>query len=159
MAVYRREARIDADFERVWSFHSTVGGLQELTPGWMHLDVDRVVGPDGEPDPAVLEQGSQLRLSVRPFGVGPRQRWTSRIVERVRREGRAWFRDDMVDGPFDRWVHTHTFFGDRDGTLLVDTVEYELPIGGLNAVAWPFATVGFEGMFRRRHARTKELLE
>ncbi|MEF8779723.1 MAG: SRPBCC family protein [Haloferacaceae archaeon] len=159
MATYRRETRIAAPLEAVWEFHSRPDGLTAVTPDWMGARIEAVRGPDGEPDPEVLEQGAQLRLSMQPFGVGPRRSFTARIVERRRERGRAWFRDDMVGGPFRSWEHTHSFFGDGDETVMVDTVEYELPVGQLNDLATPFASIGFEGMFRYRHARTRELLE
>jgi ligand-binding SRPBCC domain-containing protein len=125
----------------------------------MGLSVEAVRGPDGEPDPEVLEVGSRIRMAMRPFGAGPPQRWTSRIVARDESAGSAVFRDDMVDGPFDEWVHTHRFFADGGETIVEDSVEYELPFGPLGRALGPFAVVGFEPMFRYRHRRTKELLE
>ena len=161
MPTYRRTIRVPAPIEDVWSFHSTVDGLRELTPGWMHLGIDGVEGPDGSPDPPVLVAGSEIQMSVRPFGVGPRQRWTSRIVERdpdgeATPERSARFVDEMQGGPFRRWEHTHAFYADGDETLLVDTVAYRLPFGPLGDLAGPPAKVGFEGMFRDRHRRTVE---
>ncbi|WP_418285383.1 SRPBCC family protein [Halorubrum sp. DTA46] len=159
MPTYRRTTRVPAPIDDVWTFHSTIDGLRALTPDWMHLRVDEVKGPDGTPDPEVLLEGSEIRMSMRPFGVGPRQRWTSRIVERdpddeSSAESSAHFVDDMVGGPFRKWEHTHAFYADGDETLLVDTVAYRLPFGALGDIAGPFAKVGFEGMFRDRHRRT-----
>ncbi|WP_293032747.1 SRPBCC family protein [Natronococcus sp.] len=159
MPTYERQTRIEAPLEDVWAFHSRVTGLEGVTPTWMGLTVESVVGPDGEPDPGVLEAGSRVTLSTRPFDVGPRQRWTSVITERERTDGTAYFRDEMTDGPFERWVHTHAFYGDGDETLLRDRVEYELPFGPLGRAATPFSRVGFEAMFRARHRLTKEKLE
>jgi ligand-binding SRPBCC domain-containing protein len=159
MAVYRRSTRVDAPLERVWAFHSRIEGLEALTPGWMGLSVESVRGPDGDPDPDVLQVGSEIRMAMRPLGVGPPQRWTARIVARERDDGSAWFRDEMVDGPFDRWVHTHRFFADGDSTIVDDRVEYRLPGGSLGQLADPLAWVGFEPMFRFRHRRTRNLLE
>lgn len=159
MATYERETRVDAPLEDVWQFYSRVSGLEAVTPGWMGLTVESVVGPDGEPEPGVLEAGSRVTLSTRPFGVGPRQQWTSVITERERADGTAYFRDEMVDGPFERWVHTHAFYGDGDETLLRDRVEYELPLGPLGRAATPFSRVGFETMFRARHRLTREKLD
>ncbi|PSP90216.1 cyclase [Halobacteriales archaeon QS_4_69_34] len=159
MPVYERETRVAAPFERVTEFHSTLDGLAALTPEWMGLRVESVRGPDGEPDPETLEAGSVAELSVRPFGIGPRQRWTTHIVAREEREGGATFRDEMHDGPFERWVHTHGFYADGDGTLVRDRVEYELPGGRVGRALGPFAVVGFEPMFRYRHRETKRRLE
>ncbi|OVE86099.1 SRPBCC family protein [Natronolimnobius baerhuensis] len=158
MPVYERETRVDAPLEDVWKFHSNVSGLEMLTPDWLGLDVESVVGPDGEADPNILEAGSEISLSLRPFGVGPRQHWTSVIQVRERTNGAAYFRDEMADGPFDTWRHTHTFFADGQETLLRDHVEYELfgPVGDLTS---PVSMIGFEAMFRERHRRTKAALE
>lgn len=158
MPSYRRETRIPAPLAEVWEFHSRADGLTALTPDWMRMHIETVRGPDGDRDPEILEQGSQLRLSIRPFGIGPRRQFTARIIERERKEGRAWFRDDMVSGPFSHWEHTHSFFGDDDETVMIDTVDYEFPIGPLNEFIGPFAAIGFEGMFRKRHAKTREIL-
>jgi len=159
MPTYRRTTRVPAPIEDVWAFHSTVDGLRELTPGWMRLQIDGVEGPDGSTDPEILVAGSEIRMSVRPFGAGPRQRWTSRIVERdpggeTSPERSARFVDEMEDGPFRRWEHAHAFYADGDETLLVDTVAYRLPLGPIGDVAGPAAKIGFEGMFRDRHRRT-----
>jgi len=164
MPVYRRRIRVAAPLSRVWEFHSTPDGLAALTPDWMDLRIESVRGPDGDPDPELLEAGSTLRLSVRPFGIGPRRRWTSRITERERADGSAVFRDEMVDGPFRRWEHTHRFFGNRgEGdapeTVVDDEVAFELPFGRIGEALGPAGVVGFEPMFRYRHRRLRELIE
>ena len=87
MATYRRETWIDAPFEDVWEFHSTTDGLEALTPDFMNLEIDRVTGPDGEIDPDELKAGSRIEMSMRPFGVGPRQHIVSVITDRTREEG------------------------------------------------------------------------
>ncbi|HMB49641.1 MAG TPA: SRPBCC family protein [Natronoarchaeum rubrum] len=160
MAEYQRETRVRAPLADVWAFHSTVDGLVALTPDWMRMRVESIVGPDGERDPEILDTGAEIRATVRPFGVGPRQRWTSRIVERESGEGVARFRDEMIGGPFAHWVHTHSFFAADDGTTLArDHIEYELPGGAAGRAVSPLAVVGFEPMFRYRHRRTRKLLE
>lgn len=159
MATYRRETRVAAPLEDVWDFHSDVSGLEALTPAFMNLRVEGVTGPGGDPDPEVLEAGSRIDMSMRPFGVGPRQTWTSVITEREAGDGSAMFRDRMEGGPFPEWVHTHRFFADGDETLVVDSVDYRLPGGPVGELVGPLGWVGFEPMFRYRHRRTRELLE
>lgn len=159
MPTYRRTTRVPASIEEVWAFHSTIDGLRILTPDWMQLEIESVEGPDGAADPDVLVEGSHIRMSMRPFGVGPRQRWISRIVKREPNdsssiETSAEFVDEMVGGPFRIWEHTHAFYADGNETLLVDTVTYRLPFGIFGDAAGPFAKIGFEGMFRDRHRRT-----
>jgi ligand-binding SRPBCC domain-containing protein len=159
METYERSVRVGASFEDVWEFHSTEQGLVDLTPDWMHLRVEEVRGPEGEPDPAILEAGSVIRSSVRPLAVGPRQEWVSDIIARERSGGSAYFRDTMRDGPFKEWTHTHLFYADEDETVVRDLVEYELPLGSVGKRLGPLAVVGFEPMFRYRHRKTRQLLE
>ncbi|WP_336003237.1 SRPBCC family protein [Halorientalis halophila] len=159
MSQYKRSVRVDAPLDEVWEFHSRISGLEALTPNWMHLEVESVTGPDGDPDPDILEAGARIESSVRPFEVGPRQRWTSVIVDREEGDGTAMFRDTMEDGPFAEWEHTHSFFADGDGTVVRDNVEYALPPGGIGRAVSPLAVVGLEPMFRFRHRKTRELLE
>jgi ligand-binding SRPBCC domain-containing protein len=159
MVTYRRETWIDAPFEEVWTFHATTDGLEALTPDFMHLEIDQVTGPDGGIDPDELDAGSRIEMSLRPFGVGPRQRIVSVITERTLEDGAGSFRDVMESGPFDRWEHTHQFFADGGRTRLVDRVEYRLPGGLLGRMASPLGQLGLAPMFRDRHRRTKQLLE
>jgi len=158
MAVYERSTRIRASFEDVWAFHESVAGVVAVTPDWFRLRVESVVGPDGTPDPDVLEVGAEVTLSIQPFGLGRRQRWTSRITAREREDGHGYFRDEMRAGPFRRWRHTHRFSAVPGGTRLTDHVEYALPLGparGLSGFAWP----GFEFVFAARQRLTKQHLE
>ncbi|WP_435349039.1 SRPBCC family protein [Haloarchaeobius sp. HRN-SO-5] len=159
MPVYSRETFVRAPLSTVWDFHSHISGLEALTPDFANLRVEAVRGPDGEPDPAVLAAGTQISMSMRPFGVGPRQRWTSVITDRTEDERAATFRDEMRDGPFPHWDHTHSFYARDDGTLVSDRVEYRLPLGPLGDLVGPLAWFGLEPMFRYRHRRTRELLE
>lgn len=123
------------------------------------MRVERVVGPAGEAAVEVLEEGSEVVLSVRPFGVGPRQRWTSRIVESHRSDDRAHFVDRMIDGPFPHWEHTHQFVAEDGGTVLRDRIDWQLPGGPLGKLAAHLGVVGLALMFRFRHRRTRALLE
>lgn len=159
MPTYERATVVDAPLDRVWEFHSTADGLQAITPRWFDLRVERVTGPDGTSDPEVLTAGSTIDVSIRPFGVGPRQRWTSEITHRERRDDRALFRDRMREGPFEHWLHTHQFFAVEGGTEIRDTVGYAVARGPIGRIAGVAGLVGLDAAFRYRHRRTAALLE
>lgn len=159
MATYERQTRVRASFDEVWAFHSTVDGLEDLTPDFLNLEVRSVTGPDGEPDPDVLEAGATIVLSMRPFGVGPTREWTTVVTDRTEEDDRAAFVDVMEDGPFPTWEHTHRFVADGDATFISDRVEYRLPGGRLGRAVSPAGWVGLEAMFRGRHRKTRQLLE
>jgi ligand-binding SRPBCC domain-containing protein len=160
MATYTRSVRVAAPLTDVWEFHSKIDGLVTLTLAWMNMHLESVTGPDGDPDPEYMEPGSVAVTSVRPFGVGPRQEWTSEILTRERDGDSARFVDGMTDGPFAEWTHTHLFYADGDEeTIVCDRVEYAFPGGGLGRAVSPLGWVGFEPMFRYRHRKTREVLE
>lgn len=159
MAVYTHQSLVQAPLSEVWKLHARAEGLETLTPGFLNLRVEAVRSPDGDADTAVLEEGAEIESSVRPFGVGPRQRWTSRIVEHEREGTGAHFVDRMVEGPLPRWEHTHHFVGDGEGTRVVDRVEWALPGGPAGRLAANLGVVGLAPTFRYRHRATRSLLE
>lgn len=158
MPVFERSTLVHAPLDEVWRFHASTDGLVAVTPGWLGLQVESVVGPDGEPDPAVLEPGSEVRLSMRPFGIGQSRSWTSRITHRERSDGAAELRDELLDGPFRRWHHTHRFAAVDSGTRLTDRVEYQLPRGPAERLA-VLARPTLALTFALRHRATRRRLE
>lgn len=44
------------------------------------------------------------------------------------------FVDEMKSGPFVRWRHGHSFTPQDGGTVMLDTVEYALPLGWLGSL-------------------------
>lgn len=158
MSLYTRSTVIDASLDAVWDFHSRIDGLITVTPDWLNLQIDAVVGPEGEPNPQLLEVDTRISLSIRPFGIGPRISWTSLITDRQTGDGTREFTDVMENGPFETWIHTHRFVERGDHTRLTDRVEYSFPFGPfqkLSGVAWP----GFELMFRDRQRRTRAVFQ
>jgi ligand-binding SRPBCC domain-containing protein len=159
MPTFHRETWVDAPLSEVWAFHSRIDGLVETTPAFANLEIESVTGADGEPDPEVLGESSRIEVSVRPVEALPRLSWTSVVVDREAGDDRAFFRDEMEEGPLTRWVHTHRFYGDDGRTLVSDEVEYRLPGGGFGRQLEPLADVVLDQVFAYRHRRTKELLE
>ncbi len=158
MTTFQRETRIRAPLDEVWAFHSTVEGLTRVSPDWLRLRVERLWRPDGEelPRDAELTPGTTLRMSAEPFGVGPRVEWVSQIAAREERANEAFFRDEMRQGPFRRWHHTHSFVAAGDDTILRDRVEYATPFG---RAADEAVRAGLAAAFRDRHRRTRAVLE
>lgn len=161
MPVFQVESHVDAPVERVWSFHSTVAGLEALTPNFLGLEVLEVRGPDGDtvPESSELVEGSELSMRLAPFRVGPSLTWTSRIVERGERQGEAYFVDEMVEGPFDHWRHRHDFTAYDDGTRVEDRLEYELPWWMLGRFGWPAFELQARLLFRYRHQELARRIE
>ncbi len=148
MPVFEKRTRIAAPPEIVFDFHDQPEALTLLIPPW---EPAKVV----EKTPG-LEVGVRAVVEVR---VGPT---VHRVVaEHTAYEEGRMFQDTMREGPFKKWVHTHTMEPDgAGGSWLVDHIEYELPLGVLGQVAagW-FVRSKIQRMFDYRHEVTKKACE
>jgi ligand-binding SRPBCC domain-containing protein len=98
-----------------------------------------------------------MTLTIRPFPLSPiRLPWDALIEDFRWMEG---FCDVQTRGPFAYWRHCHSVTPANNGTLLTDSVEYELPLGALGTFAnWVFVRHQLAATFRFRQRRTLELL-
>jgi ligand-binding SRPBCC domain-containing protein len=148
MPTFDKRTHIDAPAEVVFAFHDRPEALTLLIPPW---EPARVV----EKTPG-LGVGVRAVIEVR---VGPT---VHRLVaEHIACEPGRMFQDTLRDGPFKKWVHTHTMEPDpAGGSWLVDHIEYELPGGVLGNLGggW-FVQRKMEKMFAYRHEMTKKACE
>ncbi len=148
MPVFEKRTRINAPPEVVFAFHERPDALTRLMPPWEQA---RVVERKGG-----LEKGARVVLETY---IGPiKQRMVA--VHTAYEKGRM-FQDTLIEGPFAKWVHTHTMEPDGNGaTWLIDHIEYKLPLGPLGAVfGGRFAHHKLEKMFAFRHDITKKACE
>lgn len=148
MPVFEKRTRINAPPEVVFAFHERPDALTRLMPPWEQA---RVVERKGG-----LEKGARVVLETY---IGPiKQRMVA--VHTAYEKGRM-FQDTLIEGPFAKWVHTHTMEPDGNGaTWLIDHIEYKLPLGPLGALfGGHFARNKIEKMFAFRHDITKKACE
>ena len=119
-----REQWLPLPIAEAWAFFSSPKNLAKITPGDMGFRIR-------EPfDNAPIHAGQMITYTVKPlFGIP--LTWVTRIaiVEAPHR-----FVDTQLNGPYRKWWHEHTFISKDGGTLMKDTVEYELPLGPLGDV-------------------------
>lgn len=148
MTIFEKRTLIEASAARVYAFHERPEALQVLTPPWEHATII-------QKDPG-LGVGARTVIATR---LGPlRQRI---VAVHTACEPGHMFRDEMKEGPFARWVHTHTMTPDGpDRSWLVDHIDYALPLGALGALGggW-YARRRLERMFAYRHDVTKRACE
>jgi len=77
-----------------------------------------------------MRAGTLIEYQLQLYGV--RFRWQTRIEEF---DPPRSFVDSQLKGPYQRWVHRHTFEDALGGTLMRDRVEYALGMGPLGALA------------------------
>ena len=134
----------------LFDWHERPGAFERLTPGWQPT---RVVSRSGG-----ITNGSRVEVQVPVLGGLIHQRM---LMEHRDYRAGTQFTDVMLEGPFTSWVHTHTMEPAPDGTsVLVDSIDYELPLGALgDAAAGWFVRGQLEQLFEFRHARTRADLE
>ena len=137
--VVERRTPLPVAAEAAFAWHGRPGALERLIPPWLHIEVLQR---------AELSEGAtaQLLIHAGPFAI----HWTARHAEVEPGRG---FSDFQVQGPFDRWKHSHRFEPAPDGTsILHDRIEADLPLGMRPGRAWVKREL--ERMLAYRHAVT-----
>ncbi|HXC52915.1 MAG TPA: TIGR01777 family oxidoreductase [Candidatus Limnocylindrales bacterium] len=145
--VLEQEVWFDLSQDDVFKFFSDAKNLEMITPSFLRFRVVKL--PDeGLHEGAIIEY--RLRLRGIPI------RWRTRID--------VWdpprtFVDTQQKGPYRSWRHTHEFEPLDGGTLVRDTVRYELPFGALGElVAGRGVDRDVALIFAYRRTRLLELL-
>ena len=121
----------------VFGWHERPGAIRRLVPPWEPVRVVREAPDLGEGAVALME----LDLLPAPFA----PRWVARHTGY---RPPVEFVDTQERGPFRAWTHHHRFSQLKDGTRLVDEVQYDLPLAELAA---PLVQARLRQMFRYRH--------
>ena len=75
-------------------------------------------------DSGMMRLGDEVTWQARHFGIPWRMTSVITTLDRPR-----YFVDEMKSGPFARWRHEHLFAAEGVGTMMLDKVEYALPLG------------------------------
>ncbi len=111
--------------DKVFPFFSNANNLEKMTPPSFKF---KVVSKTTDK----IEVGTLINYKLMLDGIIP-MRWQTLITE--------WnpphrFADLQKKGPYKKWHHTHSFEPLGEGVLMVDQVNYSLPLG---LVGWIFA--------------------
>lgn len=120
--------------------------LFDITPDWLSF-----VMKDRDSKTAMFE-GAEFVYTIRWFGIP--MPWKSRIIGY---QPPGQFTDIQLTGPYRSWSHLHTFEEVSGGTLMGDTVTYQLPLGPLGDLIHAITVRRqLEDIFRYRAARIEE---
>lgn len=141
------ELVVTANPEKVWAFHSSAEALNVLTPEDRQM---RMISTD-----LAVREGAIHEFKVK---VGPV--WTTWIAEISEVQPPFGFRDLALKSPLKKWSHHHQFLEHPNGTLIRDTVSYELPFGVLGRlVNRLFVSRDIDRLFAFRQQATACLLD
>ncbi len=117
--VFRAETLVPAKLAEVFHFFADAENLETLTPPWLKF---RVISSR----PIKMQAGTLIDYKLRLRGWPMKWRSQITIWEPPRR-----FVDEQVRGPYQQWIHEHTFQERGDATLCRDYVRYAMWGGAL----------------------------
>lgn len=132
--------------DRVFAFFAEAENLELVTPPALHFTITSSL-------PVRMAEGTIITYRLKLFGVP--FRWKTCIT---RWEPSRSFVDEQIEGPYDRWIHTHTFRDARTGTLVVDSVRYRLPLYPVGELVHPLVRRQLARIFTYRAERIRTLL-
>lgn len=111
----RTEQLIGNTRKEVFAFFQDPKNLERITPDFLNFSI--VSDP-----PDTIAEGTTFQYHLKYHGVP--MKWISRIT--------CWdppvrFVDEQIQGPFQKWHHTHQFTDHEEGTCVMDYVQYEVP--------------------------------
>ncbi len=116
---FRLETRLwlPAPIDRVFAFFADASSVETISPSFLRF---RLLTPGVE-----MRRGAMLDYRLRLHGVVPLRWWT----EITAWEAPSRFRNEQRRGPYRYWRHSHLFRAERDGTIVEDGVDYDVPGG------------------------------
>ncbi|MEJ2163232.1 MAG: SRPBCC family protein [Robiginitalea sp.] len=126
MKLYRLTAKLylPTGRDEAWTFLSNPRNLKKITPE--HLGFEILSGAE-QP----MYAGQIIQYNVIPFK-GIRSRWVSEITHLATGK---YFVDEQRFGPYSLWHHKHFIQDVENGVMMLDVVDYKLPLGPLGILA------------------------
>ena len=120
--VFIKSTKIPATNKEAFDYHAREGALERLVPPWSILTV---ISHEGDIRVGAM---STFKVSFGLIGL----KWTA--VHFGYLQDRQ-FQDKMVKGPFQSWIHTHSFIPDEIGhCIMEDKIAYSPPFGKLGPI-------------------------
>ncbi|MBK6696597.1 MAG: SRPBCC family protein [Myxococcales bacterium] len=118
-----REQFVPRPRAEVFPFFADAANPERLTPTSLRFQIETAL-------PIDMRAGALIDYKIALFGIGLHWRTLIEVFEPEVR-----FVDVQLKGPYRLWRHTHEFIEAPGGTLLRDSVEYEVPFGPLGDLA------------------------
>jgi uncharacterized protein len=120
--IFVKSTKIPATNKDAFDYHAREGALERLVPPWSILTVTSHEGN--------IKDGAISTLKVRLWPIS--FKWTAAHFGYLQDRR---FQDKMVKGPFQSWIHTHSFIPDEIGhCIMEDKIAYSPPFGKLGPI-------------------------
>lgn len=137
-----RQQQLNCDLEKAWRFFSSANNLSVITPPEMKFVVLTKLEDDD------IYEGMTIDYHISPV-LNIKMNWQTEIVQVDHQKS---FIDFQNKGPYKMWHHYHEFVENKDGVLMKDVVDYELPLRILGEIAHKlFVKKKLESIFNYRH--------
>ncbi len=120
--------KLPISLEECWDFFSSPANLKTLTP--LHLGFEIT----NDLQDKKMYPGQIIAYTIRPLWNMPME-WVTEITHV---EEQNYFIDEQRIGPYKMWHHEHRFTPIPNGTEMVDTIYYQLPLGPLGKAIHTF---------------------
>ena len=121
----QRKHQLRCDIVTAWKFFSSPHNLSRITPKEMQFALISNLPDEG------IYEGMIIDYKISPL-LGIPMRWQTKITQVD--EGNS-FTDIQQKGPYKLWKHFHEFVPNKNGVMMKDTVDYELPLGLMGSIA------------------------
>ena len=121
--VFEQEQLVRRARREVFAFFADAANLERITPESLHFEIRNA-------RPIEMRAGATIDYRLSLFGL--KFRWRT-LIESF--DPDSAFVDVQTKGPYRSWRHSHAFVDAPGGTLVRDSVEYEVPFGVLGEVA------------------------
>ena len=140
---FERVSVFDCPADELGAWHFRPGAIHRLIPPWERIDVVREAAP--------LVDGAIAEIRIRKGPIRTTLLARHECVQPPRR-----FVDAQQSGPFRSWRHEHTFTEVDGRAELRDSIEFELPLGGVGRLLLGGRMLAeIDRQFRFRHERTR----
>lgn len=136
---FSKQSTFAVDLKTLFAWHEKPGALERLIPPWDPL---RVIRKDDH-----IHEGARVDLLMKagPIPIPWRALHTGYAAN-------SFFRDEQERGPFRKFIHTHRFTEESPGfSTLNDSIDFELPLGGIGDIFAGFIEKQLNQTFKYRH--------
>jgi uncharacterized protein (TIGR01777 family) len=138
---------INKPIEELFNFFGDASNLERMTPEWINFKILEQSTPS-------IQKGTVFKYQLKLHGLPIK--WTTIISDW---EKNKKFVDYQSSGPYKVWHHTHEFISYKGGTLMLDDVKYQVPMGFAGQMAGlPFVKHDVKKIFNFRKEVIGKLL-